>query len=244
MRNTAIALFAFAVLFAASVTAQTITITGQKKTYTRVKPISGFKKTFTINRPVAKASTPALSRKITSLIDPVNVLEINLKEELTETQWLSEADFEEVFNEQGVLTVMLWMEGSAAYSDGVTKYVVVDVANGVRLSPASAFIDISGLIKAVKKKQDAEIEKAIKVMKADPDFAAADDDPKRLFEETTFAEEDLNNFAVDMAGVAFFYDYGFPNVLKALEPEGELRLSWAEVKPFIKKDGLLTRFVR
>jgi len=47
-----------------------------------------------------------------------------------------------------------------------------------------------------------------------------------------------------MAGVAFFYDYGFPNVLKALEPEGELRLSWAEVKPFIKKDGLLTRFVR
>jgi hypothetical protein len=242
MRNTAIALFAFAVLFAASVTAQTITITGQKKTYTRVKPISGFKKTFTINRPVAKASTPALSRKITSLIDPVNVLEINLKEELTETQWLSEADFEEVFNEQGVLTVMLWMEGSAAYSDGVTKYVVVDVANGVRLSPASAFIDISGLIKAVKKKQDAEIEKAIKAIRADPEFAA-DDDPKRLFEETTFEEKALDNFAVDRTGVAFFYDYGFPNVIKALEPDGELRLSWSEVKPFIKQDGLLARFV-
>jgi hypothetical protein len=138
----------------------------------------------------------------------------------------------------------LWMEGSGAYSDSVTKYVVIDLSNGTRLTPQQAFVDMPGLIAAVKKKQDAEIEKAIKVMKADPDFAAADDDPKRLFEETTFAEEDLNNFAVDMAGVAFFYDYGFPNVLKALEPEGELRLSWAEVKPFIKKDGLLTRFVR
>ncbi|MDI1240509.1 MAG: hypothetical protein PSX80_01145 [bacterium] len=242
MRNTVNALIVLAVLFAASVTAQTVTITGQKKTYTRVKPIRGYKKNFTINRPAAKAATPAMSRKITSLIDPVNVLEIDLKEELTETQWLSEADFEEVFNEQGVLTVMLWMEGSAAYSDGVTKYVVVDVANGVRLAPTSAFVDLPGLIAAVKKKQDAEIEKASKAIRANPEFAA-DDDPKRLFEETTFGEKDLVNFAVDRAGVAFFYDYGFPNVIKALEPDGELRLSWFEVKPFIIQDGLLARFI-
>ena len=92
MRNTFIALTGLAVLFVASVTAQTVTITGQKKVYTRTKPISGFKKTFTINRPLAKASTPALSQKITAAIDPVKVLEINIREELTETQWLSEAD--------------------------------------------------------------------------------------------------------------------------------------------------------
>jgi len=244
MRYICVALFAFSILFVASVTAQTVTITGQKKVYTRVKPITGFKKTFTINRPIAKAATPALSRKISAAIDPVNVLEINIREELTEMQWLSEADFQEVFNKDGVLTMMLWMEGSAAYTDGVTKYVVIDVANGDRLIPASVFIDLHGLVAAVKKKQDAEIEKAIKDIKADPEFAAADDDPKRLFEETTFEEKDLDNFAVDMAGIAFFYDYGFPNALKALEPEGELRLSWAEIKPFIKQDGLLARFVR
>jgi len=244
MRTVLIALIAFAILFTASVTAQTVTITGQKKIYTRTKPVSGYKKRFTIKRPIATASTLALSRKITALIDPVKVLEIDLKDELTESQWLSEADFEEVFNEGGVLTMMLWMEGSGAYSDGVTKYLVVDVAKGIRLTPEAAFIDLPGLVAAVKKKQDSEIEKAIKVMKADPDFAAAEDDPKRLFEETDFEQKDLDNFAVDRAGVAFFYDYGFPNVIKALEPDGELRLSWAEVKPFIKKDGLLARFVR
>lgn len=244
MRNTFIALTAFGILFVASVTAQTVTISGQKKVYTRTKPISGFKKTFTINRPVAKAATPALSQKITAAIDPVKVLEINIREELTEMQWLSEADYQEVFNKDGVLTMMLWMEGSAAYSDGVTKYVVVDLSTGSRLTPQQAFVDLPGLIAAVKKKQDAEIEKAIKDIKTNPEFAAADDDPKRLFEETTFEETDLNNFAVDMAGVAFFYDYGFPNALKALEPEGELRLSWSEIKHFIKSDGLLARFVR
>ena len=111
MRNVLVALAAFTILFVASVTAQTVTITGQKRVYTRTKPITGFKKRFTINRPIAKASTLALSRKITALIDPVKVLEIDLKGELTESQWLSEADFEEVFNAQGVLTIMLWMEG-------------------------------------------------------------------------------------------------------------------------------------
>ena len=243
MRNIFVALLAFVIMFVAPATAQTVTVTGQKKTYTRVKPISGFKKTFTINRPIANASTPALSKKITALIDPVNVLEIDLKEELTEVQWLSEADFEEVFNERGVLTMMLWMEGSGAYSDGVIRHVVVDVAKAERLSPSAAFIDLPGLIAAVKAKQDAEVEKAIKEIRANPEFPK-DSDPKSLFELTNFEEKDLGNFAVDMAGIAFFYDYGFVNAIKALEPEGELRLSWAEVKPFIKQDGLLARFVR
>ena len=223
------------------VLSQQVTVTGRKQTYTRPKPISGYKKTFSIRRPVVKAATPALSREIADAIDPVKVLDIRIREELTESQWLNESDFEVVFNERGMLTVMLWMEGSGAYSDGVTKYAVVDVEKGVRLTPADAFTDIEGLIAAVKKKQDAEVAETIKTIKANPEFG--DGDPKQLFEYTDFKAEDLNNFAADTAGVAFFYDYGFPNVLKALEPEGELRLSWAEIKPFIRKDGLLARFV-
>lgn len=221
--------------------AQQVTVTGRKQVYTRQKPITGFKKTFTIRRPVVAASTPALSRKMSAAIDPVKVLGINLQDELTESQWLHEADFEVVFNERGMLTVMLWMEGAGAYSDGVTKYAVVDTEKGVRLSPGDVFTDLNGLISVVKAKQDTEVAAAIKEIKANPEFG--DGDPKELFEYTDFKMEDLVNFAADAAGVAFFYDYGFPHVLKALEPEGELRLSWTEIKPFIRKDGLLARFV-
>ena len=220
---------------------QQVTVTGRKQTYTRPKPNSGYKKTFTIRRPMVKAATPALSRKISAAIDPAKVLDIRIQEDLTESQWLSEADYQVVFNDRGMLTVMLWMEGSGAYSDGVTKYAVLDVEKGIQLSPADVFTDIEGLVAAVKKKQDAEMAEAIKTIKANPEFG--DGDPKQLFEYSDFKTEDLDNFAADMAGVAFFYDYGFPNVLKALEPEGELRLSWAEIKPFIRKDGLLARFV-
>ena len=242
MKLRTLLIFAIA-LSAAAIPAfsQQVTVTGRKQTYTRPKPLSAYKKTFTIRRPVVKAATPALSRKISAAIDPAKVLDIRIQEEVTESQWLSEADFEVVFNDRGVLTVMLWMEGSGAYSDGVTKYAVVDVEKGVRLTPTDVFTDLDGLLAAIKKKQDAEVAEAIKTIKANPEFG--DGDPKQLFEYTDFKAEDLNNFAVDMAGVAFFYDYGFPNVLKALEPAGELRLSWAEIKPFIRKDGLLARIV-
>lgn len=242
MRNPIIAAIAFLLLFCASLTAQTVTITGQKKVYTRPKPIITYKKTFTIRRPIAKAATPALSRKITAAIDPVKILDVDINDELTGSQWLTEVDFEEVFNADGMLTMMVWMEGSGAYPDGVTKYVVVDVARGQRVTPADVFTDVPGLTAAVKEKQSIEIAEAIKVMKADPDFG--DGDPKALFEDTNFEEKDLVNFAADRAGVAFFYDYGFPHVIKALEPDGELRLSWSEIKPFIRRDGLLARFVR
>lgn len=241
MRNLTIALFTLGILFCTTLSAQTVTISGQKKVYTRAKPIVGFKKTFSIRRPIANAATPDLSRRITAAIDPVKLLEIDIQDELTESQWLSEADFEEVLNENGVLTMMIWMEGSAAYSDGVTKYVVVDVAKGSRVIPSDVFSNLPGLLAAVKNKQEAEVAQAIKTIKAAPDFG--DGDPNQLFEYTDFVIKNLDNFAVERTGVGFFYDYGFPNVLKALEPEGELRLSWSEIKPFIKSGSLLARFV-
>lgn len=242
MRNICIALVAFLILFAASITAQTVTITSQKKVYTRAKPIVDFKKTFTVDRPIAKAATPALSKKITAAIDPLTILGVDIQDELTETQWLSEVGFKEVFNARGVLTMELWMEGSGAYISGVTKYVVVDVATGNRVKPSDIFNDIPGLLAAVKKKQDAEVDKAVKEIKADPEWLG--EDPRNLFEYTDFTEKELDNFVVDMAGVAFVYDYGFPNVVKALAPEGEYRFTIDEIKPFIQKGGLLARFVR
>ena len=240
--RTALFILAACAVFAIPAFSQKVTVTGRKQVYTRPRPLIDFKKTFSIRRPIVTATTPAISKAITALLDPAKVLEINIKDELGEYQWLSEADFEVVYNDRGMLTVKVWMEGSGAYPDGVTKYVVIDTAKGVRLTPADVFTDLDGLASVVKKKQDAAVAEQIKVIKADPDFGS-DEDPKQLFESTNFEAKDLDGFAADMAGVAFFYDYGFPHVIQAREPDSELRLSWNEIKPFIRKDGLLARFV-
>ena len=226
-------------LASSAAVAQTVTIIPKKTIHRRPKPQVDFKKTFSIRSPIAKASTPALSQKITASISPIKVLEIDLKEEIGEYQWLEEADYKILFNQQGVLCVELWMTGTAAYPDSVTKTVVVDITKGARLGVTDVLKDLEKLVPLVKKKQRAEITAATKEMKSDPDAK-----PEELFSETNFTVEDFKDFAIDATGVTFMYDYGFPHVLEALQPEGKYHFAWAELKPFIRSDGLLARFVR
>jgi len=229
--------------FAVAAFGQAVPITSKTQTYTRTKPIMPEKRTFTVRRPIVTAATPALSRKINAAIDPVTVLEIDIKEEMDEIQWLYEADFQEVFNDRGILTLMIWMEGSGAYVSGVTKYVVVDVRRGERVKPSDVFTDIPGLVAAAKAKLNQRIDESIKEITKDPDWDN-EEDPRHLFEDNDLTESDLANFSVDMAGVAFHYEFGFPHVIKALEPDGEFRFSWNEIKPFIKPGSLLAKPVR
>ncbi len=218
---------------------QTVVITPKKTLYRRPKPLYDFKKTFTVRRPIAKAATPALSRKITSLISPEKVLELNIREELSEYQWLEEADYKVLFNRNGVLCVELWMTGTAAYPDSVTKRVVVSSRTGTAVRTAGVFQDLPALARMVKKAQAAEIIVATKEMKSDPAVR-----PEDLFAETDFAVRDFDQFSVNAKGVTFYYDYGFPHVLQGLQPEGEYHFSWTQLKPFVRSGGLLARFVR
>jgi len=229
----------FTAVFAALVSAQSVVITPKKTTYRRPKPTDNFKKTFTIRRPIAKASTPALSKKITAAISPDKVLDIRLKDELSEEQWLEEADYKVLLNQNNVLCIELWMTGTAAYPDDVKRTVVIDLATGNKATAASAFKNLPGLAAMAKKAQAAEIKAATIEMKKDPDA-----DPEQLFAETNFTVEDLKEFAVDAKGVTIIYDYGFPHVIEALQPSGRYTFTWAQMKPYVRSDGLLAAFVR
>lgn len=221
---------------------QTVIITPRKTLYRRPKPIQSFKKTFTIRRPVAKAANPGLSRKITAAIDPIRVLDIDLKGEIGEYQWLEEADYKVLYNRNGILSISEWMEGTAAYPDGVTKYVNVDLAAGRRLAVTDVFQDLRRLAAMIKKEQAAEIKASIEEMKKDPE--SADVDPAQLFVDADFKPEDIKEFSISEKGVTFYYDYGFPHAIEALQPTGEYIYTWQQLEPYIRRDGLLARFVR
>ena len=113
------------------------------------------------------------------------------------------------------------------------------VSTGNKVLPRDVFQNLPSLAKLVRKVQAAEIATATKEMKSDPDAR-----PEDLFSETNFTEADFDQFSVNAKGVTFYYDYGFPHVLEALQPAGEYHFSWAQMKPFVRGDGLLARFVR
>jgi hypothetical protein len=219
--------------------AQSVVITPRKSVHRRPKPLHEHKATFTVRRPIAKAATAALSKKITAAISPEKVLDLNIREELTEYQWLEEADYKILFNQNGLLCVEEWMVGTAAYPDSVTKRVVVDIANGAVVGPSDVLKDLPALAVLVKKKQAAEIAAATAEMKSEPDAR-----PDELFSETNFTVQDFKQFSIDSKGLTIYYDYGFPHVVEAWEPAGEFRFSWAEIKRFVRTDSLLARFVR
>lgn len=235
-------LFCLVCLASVTALAQTVVISPRKTVYRRPKPLTEFKKTFTVRRPIARASTPTLSKTITATISPETVLQLNIKEEQTEYQWLEEADYEVLFNRHGILCIRLWMVGTAAYPDDVTKTVVINLKNGAKVTAADVFVDLDRLAALIKKAQQAEIQAATKEIKSDP--ANADARPEELFSEADFTRGTINEFVVSDNGVTFPYDYGFPHVLSALQPEGEYFFTWADLKPFIKSPGLLERFVR
>lgn len=242
MRTRVLFAAALIAVFSTLASAQSVTITKKTVTYNRPKPIADFKKTFTIAFPVVKAATPALSRKIANAIGPISVLSISLKEEMGEFQWLESTDFEVRYNDRGVICVSQTMEGTAAYPTSTTRTVVVDARTGLAVKPSSVFTNIPGLVAMIKKDQKAEIAASIEEIKKEPDYQ--EPDPAHLFEYADFTAANLEGFAVTKDGVTFSYNYGFPHVIRALEPSGTFMYTWDQIKPFIKRGGLLARLAR
>ena len=67
---------------------------------------------------------------------------------------------------------------------------------------------------------------------------------KQQVSDLKFTAENFNEFSVSDKGATILYDAGFPHVIQALEPEGRYFFTWTQLKPFIRPDGLLARFVR
>jgi len=233
---------AIAVSLCVAAGAQSVQISSKKVTYTRKKPISEYKKTFTIEYPKVKASSPALSRRIENAISYSSILDLDLKGELGEYQWLEEADYEVKYNQNGLLSIELRMNGSGAYPSGSSKIVVVDTRTGNRVRPAAAFRDLAGLVAMINRSLKKEIAKAVVEIRSDR--ANEEPNPERLFVNSKFKIRDLDGFSVDEKGVTFVYDYGFPHVIQALQPDGVFFFNWREMRPFIRPTGLLARFTR
>ena len=232
----------FMLVFSSVSSAQSVVVTPRKVTYTRPKPAADFKKTFTVNYPKVKAATNALSRKIESIISYEKVLGLNIQEEKTAAQWLDEADYEVGYNKNGILSITLWMSGAGAYPSGTSKTIVVNLKTGSRIRPSDIFTNLKGFTAEIKKRQQAEIKKAEEDYKKDSE--SADFDGSEYFDKADFKVENLEEFAVGETGVTFTYDYGFPHVVQALQPDGTYFFIWAELKPYIKRGGLLEKFVR
>jgi hypothetical protein len=60
-----------------------------------------------------------------------------------------------------------------------------------------------------------------------------------LFESYSFNKSDLKDFSISTQGIHFMYYYMFPPDLEPFEPSNVITLTFDEIKPFVRADGLL-----
>jgi len=153
--------------------------------------------------------------------------------------WLYEIDYEVKHNRNSILNLVYTVSGVGAYPDSFSKSLVVDLRTGARLTAADLFkrSSLSALATRLNTDLNTEVERTRRKWGADGEGMEEE------LREARFDAGKLDDFTIDERGITFHYDFGFPHVAKALEPNGYYRLSWKELKPYIDSQGPLRVFL-
>ncbi|MDT5272481.1 MAG: hypothetical protein QOH49_4667 [Acidobacteriota bacterium] len=198
-----------------------------------------------INLPVVSGlSDPKVLRKVRAALDLKNIFGTSLTE-YREDAWLEEFDFKVNYNKRRLLDISFWEEGSGAYPDTHHAHFAINLRTGDVLKARDVFEAgaLQTLTGMVNKKLRAEIAEQVRVVEQDKDI----EDKSGLKEELSglsFSVENLDNFMVGDTGVTFLYDAGFPHVIQALQPEGQYFFTYAQLAPYVRRDGPLGVFVK
>lgn len=164
--------------------------------------------------------------------------------------WLDNMTYTVNCNRHSVLDVTFSMEGMAAYPDDFEKQVTLDLRTGKPLRAADLFRPEaqSTLAAQIDRQMQADMRQAIRDVEKEIDpnetDKAASKSVREQLQGKRFGVKKLNAFSINARGVTFRYEFGFPHVMKAAEPKGRYFFSFADLRPYIRRDGLLAAFVR
>jgi hypothetical protein len=198
---------------------------------------------------VTGLTDPTLLNKVQKAISLKRVLGQSIEEFRnefqTESSWLSEIYYKVNYNRNFLLDITFTRSGVGAYPSAFDQRVVVDLKTGNVLKASDLFKQesMSALVALVNKSMQEEIRQKdaeIKRTQSSDDMEF----PLSQLKQKKFQAKDLNQFSISDRGITFFYDYGFPHVIKALEPSGQFFFTYDQLKPFIRSNGALSLVMR
>ena len=183
---------------------------------------------------ISGISDTKVSKTLENSISYWNNFKTSVKES-SEDYWLWSMDYKVNYNKNSILDISLYMEGSGAYPSTNKRNLVIDAKTGKRVHISDTFKNIGKLLVKIEKAQKIAIAEG-----AIEDEISVEEIKDEIRRNSNYR---LEEFSVSDKGVTFIFDYGFPHAIKALEPNGRYLFTWAEIKPHIKRDGLLGKFV-
>jgi hypothetical protein len=204
------------------------------------------KKTATVIYPVVSGlKDPAVLRRVQSLLQVKNVFDTSLEEYRQDT-WLSEFTFKVNYNKNHILDITFTQDGVGAYPDTHTKHFAINLKTGSIIKASDVFeqTKLASLAALVNSKLQNELKQIVK----ENSGPGSDAEDTRIIKESQevleFKPENLDDLSVGVRGLTFLYDAGYPHAIQAFEPNGRYFFSYSELKPYIKRDGLLGQFVQ
>jgi hypothetical protein len=181
----------------------------------------------------------AVLQKVQNAISLKQVLGKSLAEMQQEypiNHWLTEVIYTVNYNRNGILDLTYQVSGAGAYSDTYEKYVSVNLKTGQKLRAKDLFKPsaMGTIAQSVDKLMQREIQK-----KREEAGWRAPEFRTEFFENHQFQSKHLDTFSISEKGITFHYDFGFPHVAKAVEPSGTYLLSYAQLAPHLKVEGIL-----
>jgi hypothetical protein len=220
-----------------SAQANTVVVTSKKVTYRRENiPKGDFKSTFTVFYPQIKMrGNQAAERKIRQTLNYEKAFDFLLKENISDYTDITSLYFKIVYNDVGILDISLFYESLGAYPWTTKKEFIFNVRTGETVSANDFFKapTLNTLAKQVRVKLLAEIARAQRkgVLPTES-------------QDYKYALSNLDDFSVSQRGLTFHYDYGFNFATRSLQPPGEFFFTYSQLKRFIRRDGLLEKFIR
>ncbi len=217
-----------------------VMIEEKKATLRRGARAKGDYKEASISFPLVKGESATVA-KIQKAVSLKTVFDQSLEEftaEFRESWWLDEISFKVNYNKNFLLDITFYMSGTGAYPSTTVKHVLVNLKTGDALRAMDVFNASS--LKTIAAMVDSRMQSEIKTTIAS--WTKQGEDVKELFQDKRFTVENLDSFSVSDRGVTFLYDFEFPHVVKAVEPEGKYFFSFEQLKPHIRRDGLLAVF--
>ena len=203
------------------------------------------KRRATVTYPVVSGLPAPVLHRVQALLNFKNIFDYSLKEYREDT-WLEEFDYVVNYNANSLLDITFNQSGSGAYPDDQSKHFLINLKDGSQVKAPEAFIEdrLPILTAKIDNKLKAELKNILKELaesKSDPEDIRIAQEAQEPLE---FTSENVNDFSVNAKGVTFLYDAGYPHAIRAFQPEGHYFFSYAELRPFIRKDGPLGVFVR
>ena len=209
-----------------------------------IKGIPG-KRTATVVYPVISGlKDPGTLRRVQSILTVKNAFDTSLEEYRQDT-WLDEFSFKVNFNQNYILDLTFTQSGSGAYPDTHTKHFALNLRTGTIIRASDVFVGekLQSLAALVNRKLQGELQQILK----ENSGSGSDAEDTRIIKDSQegleFKRENLADFSVGAKGVTFLYDAGYPHAIQAFEPTGRYFFTYAELKPYLKRDGLLWQFL-